>query len=116
MVSPQDLVGTPLLLVKRPCIRNELSNWLGKYYEKIEIAATYNLIYNAAIMVKNHVGVALCIELESHFDDLCFRPLIPTLESGVVLVWKKEQSLPAATRAFLEYTQKCLRNMASDRQ
>ena len=101
-------VGIPLLMVKRPYLRNEMSNWFGEYYDQMEIACTYNLIYNAAIMVKNHMGVALCIELESHFDDLCFRPLYPTLESGNVLVWKKEQTLPTATRAFIDYVKRCL--------
>jgi DNA-binding transcriptional LysR family regulator len=114
VVHPEDLAGIPLLMVKRPYIRNELSNWLGEFYDQVEIASSYNLIYNAAIMVKNHLGVALCIELESHFDDLCFRPLYPTLESGNVLVWKKEQTLPAATRAFISYIEKCYEGISGD--
>jgi DNA-binding transcriptional LysR family regulator len=114
VIYPEDLVGMPLLMVKRPYLRNEMSNWLGEYYDQIEIACTYNLIYNAAIMVKNHVGVALCIELESRFDDLCFRPLYPTREIGNVLVWKKDQALPAAMRAFIEYVKKCLQGIFGD--
>lgn len=114
-ISPEDLVGMPLLMVKRPYLRNEISNWFGEDYDQMEIASTYNLIYNAAIMVKNHVGVAVCIELESHFDDLCFRPLYPTREIGNVLVWKKEQTLPAATRAFIEYVEKYLHGITDDR-
>lgn len=103
VIHPQDLIGTPLLMVKRPYFQNELTNWFGAAYEQMEIVATYNLIYNAAIMVQNQMGVALCLELESRFDGLCFRPLSPTQENGTVLIWKKEQILPATTRAFIEH-------------
>lgn len=116
VIHPADLVDTPLLMVKRPYLRNEMSNWLGEYYDQMEIAATYNLIYNAAIMVKNHMGVALCIELESQFDGLCFRPFYPTREIGNVIVWKKEQALPAAMRAFIEHIKKCLQGIVNDNQ
>jgi len=114
VIHPEDLVGIPLIMVKRLDLRNEMASWFGKHYDQVQIASTYNLIYNAAIMVKNHVGVALCIELESHFDDLCFRPLSPARESGNVLVWKKEQPLPASTKAFIEYFEQCLGGMAGD--
>ncbi|MCB0185904.1 MAG: substrate-binding domain-containing protein, partial [Caldilineaceae bacterium] len=103
VIRPEDLIGTPLLMVKRPYFQNELTNWFGAAYEQMEIVATYNLIYNAAIMVQNRMGVALCLELESHFDGLCFRPLEPTQENGTVLIWKKEQILPTTTRAFIEH-------------
>lgn len=107
-VFPEDLVGIPLIMMKRPYLQNEMSNWFGEYFDQIEIASTYNLIYNAAIMVQNRVGAAVCIELESHFEDLCFRPLYPMREIGSVFVWKKEQALPAATRAFIEYVRNAL--------
>ena len=113
-IRAEDLVGTPLLMVKRPYFQNELTNWFGAAYEQMQIVATYNLIYNAAMMVQNHLGVALCLELESHFDGLCFRPLEPTQENGTVLIWKKEQILPTTTRAFIAHIEKCLKNITGD--
>ncbi len=107
-VFPEDLVGIPLIMVKRPYLMNEMSNWFGEHYDQIEIASTYNLIYNAAIMVQNQVGAAVCIELESQFEDLCFRPLYPMREIGSVLVWKQKGTLPATTRTFLEYVKDAL--------
>jgi len=107
-VFPEDLVGIPLIMVKRAYLINEMANWFGDAYGELEIASTYNLIYNAAMMVKNHVGAAVCIDLESKFEDLCFRPLYPMREIGSVLVWKQEQSLPAATKAFIEYARDAL--------
>ena len=48
-----------MLISGRETVRNELVGWLGDAYEKIEVAATFNLILNAANMVKNGVGAVL---------------------------------------------------------
>ena len=82
---------------------------VGDYYEGLQIAATYNLILNAAYMVERRVGIALCIDLGATFyEDLCFIPLTPTLETGTVLVWKKNQVLGAATSQFIRLLKNAL--------
>ena len=103
-INPKDLTNVPLIMVKRELVKNELASWFGDYYEGLQIAATYNLILNAASMVERGVGVALCFDLgASFYEDLCFIPLAPTLETGSVLVWKKNQMLGAATSQFMRY-------------
>ena len=103
-VNPEDLTGVPLIMVKRELVKNELASWFGDYYEGLQIAATYNLILNAASMVERGVGVALCFDLGvAFYEDLCFIPLTPILETGPVLVWKKNQTLGAATSQFMNY-------------
>lgn len=103
-INPKDLTNVPLIMVKRELIKNELASWFGDYYEGLQIAATYNLILNAASMVERGVGVALCFDLGAAFyEDLCFIPLAPTLETGSVLVWKKNQTLGAATSQFMRF-------------
>ena len=103
-INPKDLTNVPLIMVKRELVKNELASWFGDYYEGLQIAATYNLILNAASMVERGVGVALCFDLGvSFYEDLCFIPLAPTLETGSVLVWKKNQTLGAATSQFMRY-------------
>lgn len=103
-INPKDLTNVPLIMVKRELVKNELVSWFGDYYEGLQIAATYNLILNAASMVERGVGVALCFDLgASFYEDLCFIPLAPTLETGSVLVWKKNQTLGAATSQFMRY-------------
>ena len=103
-INPKDLTNVPLIMVKRELVKNELASWFGDYYEGVQIAATYNLILNAASMVERGVGVALCFDLgASFYEDLCFIPLAPTLETGSVLVWKKNQTLGAATSQFMRY-------------
>ena len=102
-VTPQDLVGIPLLMSSREKVRGELAAWFGDTFEKIEIAATYNLVLNAANMVKNGVGAALCFDLEHISDELQFVPLRPELETGTVLAWKKDQSDSPAAEQFLRF-------------
>ena len=103
-INPKDLTNVPLIMVKRELVKSELASWFGDYYEGLQIAATYNLILNAASMVERGVGVALCFDLGAAFyEDLCFIPLAPTLETGSVLVWKKNQTLGSATSQFMRY-------------
>lgn len=90
-VYPKDLIGMPLLMVKRELVKNELASWFGDYYEKMQVAATYNLIVNAAAMVKTGIGAALCFDFGMQFyDDLCFVPLTPRLETGSFFGLEKE--------------------------
>ena len=103
-INPEDLTGVPLIMVKRELVKNELASWFGDYYEELQIAAVYNLILNAAAMVERGVGVALCFDLGvAFYEDLCFIPLTPTLETGSVLVWKKNQTLGAAASQFISF-------------
>ena len=102
-VSPEDLSGIPLLMSGRETVRNELASWFGDVYETLEIAATFDLILNAANMVKNGVGAALCFHLENISADLTFVPLVPSLETGTVLAWKKDQSMSPAAEQFLGF-------------
>ena len=105
-VTPKDLTGVPLLISGRETVRNELVGWFGDAYEKIEVAATFNLILNATNMVKNGVGAALCYDFGSLFDALTFVPLFPKLETGTVLAWKKDQACSPAAEQFLG----CIKN------
>ena len=102
-VTPEDLCAVPLLISSRETVRNELAGWFGSAYEKLEIAATYNLILNASNMVKNGIGAALCFDLDNISDALTFVPLSPRLETGTVLAWKKDQTFSPAAEQFLRF-------------
>lgn len=110
-IEPEDLLGVPLFMVKRDIVRNEIENWFGEYYEKLNIAGSYNLLNNAAIMVKNNIGVALCFQLNNNYDDLTFVPLSPALETGCVLVWQKNRIVTEVVKNFLDYTKKCVKGI-----
>lgn len=107
-VYPEDLAQLPLIVSKRGLVQNELANWFGEYYDRLEIVASYNLLYNSAIMVQDKIGAALCLRLDSMYENLCFVPLSPPLQTGSVLVWKKHETLSPAVSAFLRHAKKCL--------
>lgn len=107
-ILPNDLKEISLIASRQSLAHNELSGWLGKEYESLNIAATYNLLYNASLMVEENVGCALCLDgiiPEYPGSPLCFRPLEPKIEVGLNIVWKKHQIFSKSAKLFLEYLQ-----------
>ena len=107
-VRAEDLVRMPLLAASREMVQNELANWFWDYACQMEIAVTYNLVYNASIMVKKGIGAALCLELDSSYDGVKFVPLSPQLKIGSVLAWKRNQMFSSSTSAFIRYARSSL--------
>ena len=108
-ICKEDLLDLPLLCsrqaVERGVGANEFCQWFGDDFEKLNIVTTFNLVYNAAIMVEAGVGYAITIDKlvnTAEHSSLCFRPLTPRLETGLNIVWKKYQVFSTAAELFLE--------------
>lgn len=111
-VTLRDLLNLPLICsrisIRQSAVKNAYAEWFGNRFEKLNIVATYNLIYNAALMVESGIGYALALDgLVDTLGNrsLCFRPLEPRLESGLNIVWKKYQVFSKAAEVFLEKLQ-----------
>lgn len=102
-VTPDDLEQVPLIISGRERVQRELANWFGDRWERLQIAASFNLILNAANMVRYGVGTALSFDLNFSFDDIRFIPLSPTMDTGTVLVWKKDLVLTPVVEAFHQH-------------
>ncbi len=108
-----DLTGRPLLASRQMSEKYSADSgfldWFGDKFGELKISATYNLVYNAAIMVKAGIGIAVTldklVDTTSLTSELCFRPLEPKLESGLDIVWKKYQVFSPAAKIFLEKLQ-----------
>jgi DNA-binding transcriptional LysR family regulator len=103
-IKPEALKNIPLLCSRQALINNELSGWLGDDFGKLNVVSTYNLIYNAALMVDEGVGYALCLDKlvnTTNNSHLCFRPLEPKIEAHLDIVWKKYQVFSKAAEFFL---------------
>lgn len=109
-ITPKDLEGVPLIVARRQSVRNEIENWFGCDREKLRIVSTCNLSHhNQSIMVESGIGVALLvIAFSGNQDTLCLRPLEPEMESGCVLVWKKNMTLSPAMLRFTRHVKECL--------
>ncbi len=104
VITPEDLQGRPLILSRQQSGRSSLVKWLGKNYDELNIAGTYNLLFNGSLMVKDGMGYALCLDkIINTTDDsgLCFRPLMPELSENMHIIWKKYQIFPKAVEKFL---------------
>ena len=109
-ISPRDLWDKPLILSRQADSKGALYRWLRKEPAQLRIVATYNLIYNASLMVDEGMGYAFTLDklVNTSNSNLCFRPLSPRLELGMCLVWKKSQIFSRAMEMFLEQLQKNL--------
>ncbi|MFK4415535.1 MULTISPECIES: LysR family transcriptional regulator [Bacillus] len=103
VISPVDLIDKPLFISRQSTVSNELTGWFGESIDNLNIVATYNLLYNAALMVEEGIGYALCIDKiinTSGNSKLCFKPLQPKLEANLNIIWKKNQVFSNAAHAF----------------
>lgn len=107
-IEKTDLIGLPLIMSRQAIDAKEDNNfirWFGDDFEKLNIIATFNLLFNAAMLVKSGSGYIVSIDnIINTGDDseLCFVPLKPELKSGLVLVWKKYQVFSPAALVFLQ--------------
>lgn len=104
-VRPEDLASYPLLLGWREQVLELLGQWFGEaLFNRITIAARYNLINNAAVLVEQGMGAALCLDKGfTPYPGLKAIPLSPALESGAVLAWKKSQIRSRVVEQFTEH-------------
>ena len=111
-VEKNDLLELPLICSSQAISpnysENSFADWFQGDFKKLNIVSTYNLVYNAAIMVDEGIGYALTLDKladTSQSSNLCFRPLKPSLESGLNVIWKKYQIFSPAAQFFLERLQ-----------
>ena len=111
-ITRQDLRELPLILSRQAIAGrkedNEFINWFGSDFDKLNIVTTFNLMYNAAIMVEAGIGYAVGIDGITNTDvnsPLCFRPLEPRMTAGLDVIWKKYQVFTPAAELFLQRLQ-----------
>ena len=109
MIQKEDLLSVPLICSRQAISgdprNNEFAGWFGEDFDKLDIVTTFNLVYNAAIMVEAGIGYAITIDKianTTESSNLCFRPLEPRLDSGLNVIWKKYQVFSSAAGLFLE--------------
>ena len=114
-VEAKELIHVPLIMARRNLVKKELESWFGETYHQIHVAATYNLLNNAASLVQNKVGAALCFDIGIHYEHLKFIPLVPQIQTGFVLVWRKNQVLSQPAHLFLDILKKYMESISEDK-
>jgi len=104
-IQPEHLWNVPLITSRQAMVGGQLPSWLNLAPAKLNVVASYNLLFNASLLVEAGIGYALCLDniIDTTGDSsLCFRPLVPRLESYVNIVWRKSQVFSRASVLFLE--------------
>ena len=99
-IQIDDLKGIPLLVsrAQEPYLLS------AEQFSGLHIAGSYNLIYNASLMVEDGLGYALCFDslINTTGDSpLCSRPIVPEMKSDGILIWKKYQIFSPAVQLFI---------------
>lgn len=110
MICPEDLWDKPLIVPQQKGDNAYLGRWLQREESELHIVATYNLLFNASLLVDEGLGYALCYDklINTQGSNLCFRPLSPQLEALGFIVWKKYQVFSKAANIFLQYLREML--------
>lgn len=104
-ISPEDLRDKPLIVSQQENNQGELAAWMQKEMSELEIIATYNLLFNASLMVEEGLGYAIGFDKiinTSGNSNLCFRPLTPKREACMSIIWKKYQVFSKASEKFMQ--------------
>ncbi len=104
-IGPEDLAGVGILVSERTLGAAPLASWLGGMRDKLDVAGTYTLAFNAAMLVRAGVGCALVLDRivqTGPGTGLELRLLYPPVVSFVDFAWKRYEPLSPAAEGFLK--------------
>lgn len=111
VISPEDLWDKPLILSQQENRGGDITRWLKRDVSELNIVATYNLMFNASLLVEEGLGYVIGLDHiinTSGDSSLCFRPFAPKLENELSIIWKKYQLFSKPSQKFLEVLQQYL--------
>lgn len=105
-----DLKGLPVIVSRA----SEPFFTGSKGFSALNIVATYNLIYNASLLVEDGVGYAICFDRLINTTGncpICIKPIVPRITNAGNLIWKKYQVFSPAVQLFIDR----IRNMTDEK-
>lgn len=99
----KELYNLPLICSRQNMEQN-FAQWFGKKAERLNIVATYNLFYNASILVREGIGYAIAYDKLAHTGEdsnATFIPLEDVPVSEMKIIWKKYQVFTPAAQLLL---------------
>lgn len=112
-ITPEDLWDKPLIISQQENKGGIITQWLKRRESDLNITATYNLIFNASLLVEEGLGYAIGLDKiinTTGNSNLCFRPLSPRLEDELSIIWKKYQVFSKPAEKFIDVLQKHIRS------
>ena len=105
VVTPEDLYDKPLIRSRHAMSNSFIDDWFLTDRARLNIVATYNLIYNASLLVKAGMGYAIGLDKivnTSGDSELTFRSLSPPIETSLAFAWKRNQIFSDVAKKFME--------------
>ena len=106
-ITVDDLIGLPLFCSEQSW-RNDIPRWCGDRMKELRLEGSFRLAYNGSMFAREGLGYLLTFDrlIDTSSDSgLVFRPLSPTLENKLYLVWKKYQAVSPIAERFLKHLQ-----------
>lgn len=98
VVSLADAIAYPLIVSAQADQDHSIFTGLGDY----RIVATYNLLYNAALLVKAGVGVAIGLDGILQDPELVTIPFDNQATDKLFLIWRDKHDQTSTEKAFIE--------------
>ncbi|MCH5250335.1 MAG: LysR family transcriptional regulator [Lachnospiraceae bacterium] len=104
-VTADDLIGYDLISSPQS-LEADFPRWCGEKLGELNVIGTVNLFYNGTVFVRAGEGLLLTFDKladTSSDSELCFRPLKPSLQSKMYIIWRRYQMFsPIAERLIDE--------------
>ena len=103
VIRIDDLVGLPLFTSEQGW-EGDIRGWAGERFHELHLEGSFRLAYNASMFVREGLGYQLsfCHLVDvSENSGLTFRPLFPTLETRLYLIWNRYQAFTPIAERFL---------------
>lgn len=114
IITPEDLLDKPLIVSRQIISDSNLAQLFNCDKKRLNIVATYNLLFNGSLMVDEGMGYALCFDKIINVtgnSNLCLRPLSIQIMPKMSFIWKKYQVFTKASEKFLLTIQEDIKNI-----
>jgi len=104
IAEPEDILNARIIFTGQTYVSDKLSKWLHTDFKKLNIIATFDLMYGALIFVSEGFGCAICSDQDLKLatgTGLCFRPFSPEISSHYCIVRKKGQKISKAAELLI---------------
>ena len=84
---------------------NDIRPWAKECFDRMRLEGSFRLAYNGSMFAREGLGILLTFNNlidTSPGSGLVFRPLFPSLEMKMYLIWNKYQSFTPIAERFLK--------------
>ena len=105
-IRMEDVAEIPLIFPRQGHAVSPLVSIMNRDFDlsRLNVVCYYNLLFNAAVMVEQGMGIAFCLDHLAETTEhtgLTFRPVYPPMVNRLRLAWKKYQIFSPASELFL---------------